>query len=171
MKIEIGQYQVRSYKISDLRSLVKHGNNRNVSMNLTDRFPFPYREKDARRWLEFVTAHEPETNFAIASGNEVIGGIGFELKSDIYRIGAEIGYWVAEPFWGKGIATDAVKAVTEYAFDRFELERIYAGVFHTNPSSARVLEKAGYTLEGRFRRSVIKDKKIIDLLIYARLKS
>jgi RimJ/RimL family protein N-acetyltransferase len=170
MKLDLGQWQVRSYRMSDLKPLVKYANNRNVSINLTDRFPHPYRSKDAKRWLEFVTAHEPETNFAIASEHEVIGGIGFELKSDIYRLSAEIGYWLGEPFWGKGIATKAVKAVTEFAFDRFDLERVYAGVFETNPASARVLEKAGYVREGCFQRAVIKEGKIIDLLIYARLK-
>ena len=170
MKIDIGQWQVRSYRISDLRSLVKYANNKNVSINLTDRFPYPYRERDARRWLQFVTAHEPETNFAIASEDEVIGGIGFELKDDIYRLTAEIGYWVGEPFWGKGIATEAVKAVTQYAFEHFGLERIYANVFESNPASARVLEKAGYTQEGLLRKAVIKDGVIMDLLIYARLR-
>jgi RimJ/RimL family protein N-acetyltransferase len=170
MRIDLGEWQVRSYKLSDLKSLVKYANNENVSMYLTDRFPHPYRAKDARRWLDYVTMHEPETNFAIASKHEVIGGIGFELKRDIYRLSAEIGYWLGEPYWGRGITTEAVKAVTDFAFDTFGLERVYAGVFESNPSSARVLEKAGYIQEGRFRRAVIKEGKIMDLLIYARLR-
>ena len=106
-------------------------------------------------------------SYAIASDEEAIGGIGLRWQQDVHRRSAEIGYWVGEPFWGQGIATKAVRALTEYAFVNPGLIRIYASVFELNPASARVLEKAGYTYEGRLRKSVTKDGITIDQLLYA----
>ena len=97
----------------------------------------------------------------------MIGGIGLELGSDIFQRSAEMGYWLGEPFWGRGIATEAVRAITNYAFSTFNLCRIYAGVFEWNPASMRVLEKAGYICEGRLKKSVFKDGRVIDQFLYA----
>lgn len=135
-------------------------------MNLRDSFPFPYTEMDARAWLGAAILQVPETAFAIATEDEAIGGIGLQPQYDVYRTSAEIGYWLGEPFWGKGIATLAVRGLTAHAFKTFDLVRIYASVFAWNPASARVLEKAGYRLEGRMRGAVIKDGKITDQLLY-----
>ena len=110
---------------------------------------------------------EPETIFAIASADEVIGCIGMLPQDDVARISAEVGYWLGEPFWNRGVATGALKALTEYAFTEFELVRLYATVMEWNPASARVLEKAGYQYEGLLRKSVIKDGEILDQWLYA----
>jgi len=167
VRIDIGEWQVRSYRLEDLESLVRHANDRDVSANLTDQFPYPYTEDDGRAWLRIVADQDPETSFAIGDDDGVIGGIGLELKKDVYRVGGEIGYWLGKQFWGRGIVTAAVRAVTDYAFETFGLSRIYAGVYESNPASVRVLQKAGYTFEGRLRRAVIKNGRIMDLMLYA----
>lgn len=136
-------------------------------MNLRDRFPYPYTDRDARNWLECVVGHQPETNFAISVAGEAVGGIGFILQPDVARRSAEIGYWLGEKFWGRGIVTEAVIAVTDHAFANHDLCRVYAHVFEWNRASARVLEKAGYQFEGRMRKSVTKDGQTIDQLMYA----
>ena len=167
MYVELTVASVRSWKWSDVEAIVRHANNRNVWINLRDRFPYPYTASDARRWLESVVGFQPETNFAIAVGDEAVGGIGFSIQYDVAHRSAEIGYWLGEEVWGRGIATDALLAVTDYAFANFDLCRLYANVFAWNPASARVLEKAGYSFEGRLKRSVTKDGQTIDQLIYA----
>lgn len=146
---------------------MRHANDREVWINLRDRFPHPYTTADARAWLQFVEQTVPQTSFAIAVETEAVGGIGIILNDDVFRRSAEIGYWLGRQYWGRGIATAAVRATTAWAFASFDLRRIYAGVFDGNPASARVLEKAGYTLEGRLRRSVFKDGKTLDQLLYA----
>jgi len=167
MRIEIGQWQVRSFRPDDAEALARNANNRNVSRNIRDTFPYPYRLSDAREWIDFATRQSPETNFAIASDRELIGGIGITLQSDVNRHSAEIGYWLGEPHWGQGIATAALQAMTDWAFAEFDLVRLYGEVFEWNPASGRVLEKAGYELEGRLRRSIVKDGQIMDALLYA----
>ncbi len=122
---------------------------------------------DAHDWLDMVVDRQPETNFAIAVAGEAVGGIGFTLQPDVARRSAEVGYWLGESFWGRGIATEALKAVTDYAFTNYDLCRIFAHVFDWNRASTRVLEKAGYTFEGRLRKSVTKDGQTIDQLMYA----
>ncbi len=158
---------MRSWEWEDRDSLVHHANNRNVWINLRDRFPHPYTANDARSWLESVIGLKPETNFAIAVLGEAVGGIGFVIQHDVAYRSAEIGYWLGENFWGRGIATEALIAVTEYAFSNFDLCRLYAHVFDWNGASARVLEKAGYVFEGRLRSSVTKNGQTIDQLMYA----
>ena len=167
MRIDIGEYQVRSFRREDAASLAKYANNRKVWLNLRDRFPHPYSGRDAEVWIHLALNQTPETNFAIGSDREVIGGIGLQLQEDVHRRSAEIGYWLGEPFWGRGIATEALRAVTEYAFANFDLIRLYAGVLAWNPASCRVLEKAGYTCEARLRSNVTKDAKTVDEWLYA----
>jgi RimJ/RimL family protein N-acetyltransferase len=111
-----------------------------------------------------------ETNFAISTAEELIGGIGFKLFQGVHRQTAEVGYWLGEPFWGKGIMTTTVRAMTEYIFSTYDLVRIQAGVFESNPASARVLEKAGYQYEGRLRKHVSKADTLQDLLLFALLR-
>ena len=170
MHIEIGEWQVRSHRVEDAESLARYANNRNVSRNLRDAFPYPYTLADAQQWLEHAMERTPESNFAIASPDEVIGGIGLTFGSDVHRRSAEVGYWLGEPFWGRGIATAALRAVTDYAFAEHDLVRLHAGVYEWNPASVRVLEKAGYVFEGRLRKSVTKDGQTIDQLLYARIR-
>lgn len=168
MEIDIGGgYAVRSFEPTDKDAIARYADNRKVWLGLRDLFPHPYTPENAVQWLEHVKDQDPETHYAIASPAELVGGIGFTIKADINRLSAEIGYWLGEPFWGRGIATRAVKAVTGYAFSNFDIVRLYAEVFSNNEASTRVLEKAGYVYEGRLRKYVIKDGKILDMLVYA----
>jgi RimJ/RimL family protein N-acetyltransferase len=170
VKLTLKTCTVRSWEWRDRDAIVRHANNRNVSINLRDRFPYPYTARDARNWLDMVTDHKPETNFAIDVGGEAVGGIGFTPQYDVARRSAEIGYWLGEQFWGRGIATEALVVVTDYAFANFDLCRLYAHVFDWNGASARVLEKTGYVFEGRLQKSVTKDGQTIDQLMYAMIR-
>lgn len=162
----------RTWRTRDVDALVERANNRNVWMNLKDRFPHPYTRADAESWIGMNhLVLGPPVNFAIDSGGEAIGGVGVEPLDDVFHRTANIGYWVAEPFWGRGIATAAVEFISEYALRTFPIHRLQAAVFDWNPASARVLEKAGYILEGRQRRNVSKGDRVGDLLLYARLSA
>ena len=167
MELRLTRCIIRSWRPGDEASLIHHANNRNVWRNLRDEFPHPYTEADAEEWIRKATVAIPETAFAIAVDGAAVGGIGLRLGHDIYRRSAEIGYWLGEAYWGRGIATEAVHAMTDYGFVRFDLARIWAGVFEWNPASTRVLEKAGYELEARLRQSVTKDGQTVDELLYA----
>lgn len=167
MTLTLTRCQVRSWRADDLASLVAHADNRRIWINLRDRFPHPYTMRAGREFLRLMQAQRPETAFAIAVDGSAVGGIGFVMLADIERVSAEIGYWLGEPFWGRGIATEAVIATTRYAIETFGLTRVFAVPLASNLASCRVLEKAGYTLEGRLRRSAIKDGRIVDQLQYA----
>jgi len=162
--------QVRPWQRGDETSLARHANNRNVWINLTDRFPHPYTLADAERWISRVTAQDPPTHFAIAVDGDAAGGIGFELQEDVFRRSAALGFWLGEAHWGRGIATAAVKAVTAHAFAAFDLCRLFAYVFERNPASMRVLEKAGYMCEARLRRAATKDGRTFDLYLFSLIK-
>jgi RimJ/RimL family protein N-acetyltransferase len=170
MRIDIGKWHLRPYREGDLPALLKYADSANVVRHLRDRFPHPYTAADGRRWIAQKSGEHPVTSLVIATPEELIGGIGLELRDDVYRRSAEIGYWLGEPFWGQGIMVAAVNAVVEYAFAELDLVRIHAGVFATNARSARVLEKAGFELEGRLRNAVCKHGELIDELVYARLR-
>jgi RimJ/RimL family protein N-acetyltransferase len=158
---------VRSWRPGDLDSLVEQANNRRIWINLRDAFPHPYTREDGRAYLRCVRSASPETTFAIAVEGAAVGSIGFVLRTDVERVSAEIGYWVGEAFWGRGIATEALAAITRHAIDAHALTRVYALPFARNAASCRVLEKAGYVLEARLRRSAIKDGLVVDQLQYA----
>ncbi len=165
--LELGVCSIRGWRMEDASSLARHANNRKVWRNLRDRFPHPYTEEDARQYIDASIAASPRTNFAIDVGGEAAGSIGLILHDDIERVGAELGYWLGESFWGKGIATAAVSGVARYAFEAFDLHRIYAIAFVRNPGSARVLEKAGFKLEGTMSKSAIKEGEVVDQWLYA----
>ena len=167
MRLQLSQCLVRPWAASDAASLQRHADNRKVSMHLRDRFPYPYRIEQARAFIE-LTGREPvPTAWAIEVDGAAVGGIGLQLQNDIERVSGEIGYWLGEPYWGRGIATAAVRAVTPEAFTRFELTRVYAVIFPEHLASIRVLEKAGFAREGHLRQSAIKDGKIRDQLLFA----
>ncbi len=167
MLIELTKCVVRSYRPSDVESLAKYANNRKVWLNMRDGFPHPYSVDNAKEFIKRATTMNPETMFAICIDDNAVGGIGFMLHSDVERISAELGYWLGEPFWGKGITTEAVKAVTLHAIREHGLKRVYAVPYSWNPASAKVLEKAGYVLEGTMRKSAIKEGTVLDQLLYA----
>src|SRR5262249_46291096 len=149
--------ELRPWRASDAESLARHADNRKVWLNLRDTFPHPYGIADAHRFFAMVAAQNPVTYFAIVVDGAAVGGIGFTPNEDVERLSAELGYWLAEPYWGRGITTEAVRALTRYAIETHALTRVYALPFARNAASCRVLEKAGFTLEGRLRRAVIKD--------------
>ena len=167
MRLALDSCTVRSWEYSDVDTVPSYANKLKIWMNLRDAFPHPYTKQSARDWIRGVKQRSPETSFAIAVDDEAVGGIGFVLHGDVERVSAEIGYWLGEPFWGRGITSAALQAVTKYAIDTHSLTRVFAVPFAWNAASCRVLEKAGYVLEGRLRKSAIKDGKLTDQLQYA----
>jgi [ribosomal protein S5]-alanine N-acetyltransferase len=167
MQLSLRSCEIRSWRASDVGSLVQHANNRDVWINLRDRFPYPYTKGDGQAFIKLARQMRPETFFAIAVDQIAVGGIGFVLQQDVDRVSAEVGYWLGQPFWGRGIVTEVLVATTTYAIDQHGLTRVFAVPFARNLGSCRVLEKAGYVLEGRLRRSAMKDGQIIDQLQYA----
>jgi len=158
---------VRPWRASDAKALARQANNPNVARQLRDRFLHPYTIGDARTFIESVLHAHPITTFAIAVGDEPIGGIGFSPGTDVERYSAEIGYWIGEEYWGRGIAAEAVRLVSDYAFQECGLLRLYALPFADNLQSIRVLEKAGYQREAILRSSSVKFGKPRDQAIYA----
>ena len=160
---------LRGFNETDSDQLAKLCNNRNIWDNLRDFIPSPYSEQNAIDFIKICQLENPQVTFAIDYNNELAGCIGLVPQSDIYRLSAEIGYWIGEPYWGLGIATKAVQLLTEYAFKQLKLTRIYTGVFDYNLSSQRVLEKAGFKKEGIFEKSIIKNGVICDEHRYAKI--
>jgi [ribosomal protein S5]-alanine N-acetyltransferase len=167
VQLTLKSCEVRSWRTTDAEPLARHADNRKIWLNLRDAFPHPYTIHDAREFIRLVRNSMPETTFAIAVNEEAVGSVGFVLRHDVERVSAEIGYWLAEPLWGRGIATEALVAATEYAISTHQLTRIYALPFAWNAASCRVLEKAGFVLEGTLRRSAIKNGVITDQMQYA----
>lgn len=167
MRIDLQSCLLRPWDAGDDASLVAHANNRAVWVNLRDQFPHPYTPKDAEAWIKFASNQARPTSLAIEVQSEAVGAVGFTLQSDVERLSAEIGYWLGQRFWNRGIMTAAVRAVTRYGFEHFALTRIYAVPYATNVASHRVLEKAGYTREGVLRRSVVKDGVVLDQVLFA----
>ena len=170
MEIVLEGSVLRDWRRGDATSLALHANNRRVWRNLRDLFPHPYTKADARAWIRRQRKQEREWTYAIDVDGAAVGAIGLMTGRDVQRRTAEIGFWIGEPFWGRGIVTGAVVAMTRFGFEELRLWRIQAEVFAWNPASARVLEKAGYTLEGRLRNAVFKDGELIDALMYAHVR-
>jgi len=168
MQLVLERCTVRPWRMDDAESLTRHANNRKVWLGLRDIFPHPYTTDDAREFLGKTITAQPTTNFCIDVDGAGVGGIGVRLGQDERRHTAGVGYWLGEEFWGRGIMTEAVGAFIDFCFENFPLCRISAEVFANNPASVRVLEKAGFTFEGRLRNNVVKDGKVLDSLLYAR---
>lgn len=169
MILEGQRCNVRWWQSADADAIVRHANNINVAKQLRDRFPHPYTRAHAVAFLRHVTTAERQTNLAIEVDGQAAGGIGFVRGSDVERFSAEIGYWLGEQHWGRGIVTEALRLVTAHAFGSFNLLRLFALPFADNLASARVLEKAGYAREGTLRSSSVKYGTPRDQLIYARI--
>nr|WP_276901949.1 GNAT family N-acetyltransferase [Pedobacter kyonggii] len=160
------QLILRPYQPSDVESLVKHANNFNISKYLTNKFPFPYEKKDGEAFIRFALSHTPLQIKAIVSNGEVIGSIGVHQLADIYSKSAEMGYWIAEDFWGKGIVPLAIKEMLKYGFDTFDIERVFARTTHTNFASQKVLQKAGFVFEAELKDTIFKNGEYFDELIF-----
>jgi [ribosomal protein S5]-alanine N-acetyltransferase len=160
------EFTIRPWTPNDLHSLVNYANNWNIAKNLTDKFPFPYTETDGKEFIEWATQDYPMHILAIDIGGEAAGGIGIHPQGDIHKKNAELGYWLAEPFWGRGIMTQAVKQMIDFAFNTYDIDRVFARPFGTNKASQRVLEKAGFIVEARFAKVLFKHKEYLDECIY-----
>lgn len=168
------QIQLSDFRPLDKDTLVEHLSDRNI-YERTLRIPFPYTEADADEWLALVAKsnkqHGRQIHWAIrTTGDFLIGGCGF----DGFQVGgshrSEIGYWLATPYWGRGIMTGVVRRMCEFAFEELDLKKITAHVFTHNPASARVLEKCGFEQEGFLRRHFLKDGQFVDVRLFGLLK-
>jgi RimJ/RimL family protein N-acetyltransferase len=164
-------FTLRAFQKSDLDDLVKCANNQNIADNLMDRYPYPYTVEDGKEFILFATSKNPLEIKAIEINGKVNGALGLHPGVDIYCKNAELGYWLAEPFWGKGIMSRAIPKIVEYGFQNFDIDRIFARPFGTNLASQRVLEKSGFILEGRFANTLYKNGRYEDELIYAMRRS
>ena len=164
--------RIRKWKLSDAKDLAAALSNKKVQDNLRDGLPYPYTEQDGKEFISaMLSADESETfAFAITVDNMVIGSIGIFRQGNIHRQTAELGYYIAEEYWGKGIMTEAVKQICEYVFANSDIIRIYAEPFAYNIASCRVLEKVGFQYEGTLRSNAVKNSKVIDMKMYSLLK-
>jgi len=160
-------FELRPWKISDKDSLTQYANNLKIARFMTDGFPHPYTIENAEEFIGFASNGNPINIFAIDINGEAVGGIGIHPQSDIHRKNAELGYWLGEPFWGKGIITKAILKMVDFGFETHDINRIFARPFGTNLASQRVLEKAGFNLEARFEKTYFKNGEYLDELIYA----
>ena len=170
MQLVLERCTIRPWRLDDAESLAKHANDRKVWLGLRDLFPHPYTIDDAHELLQKKIIEQSATIFCIEINGAAVGGIGIHPGQDVHRHTATLGYWLGAEFWGRGIMTEAVAALTDFCFENFPLRRISAEVFANNPASARVLEKAGFTFEGRLKNHVVKDGQLLDSLLYARTK-
>ena len=165
--------RIRKWKLSDAADLAMIISNKKIQNNLRDGLPYPYTEQDGADFIsDMLSADENETfAFAITADNKVVGSIGVFRQGNIHRLSAELGYYIAEEYWGRGIMTEAVRQICEYVFDKSDIIRIYAEPFAYNAASCRVLEKAGFQYEGTLRNNDVKNGKIIDMKMYSLLKT
>jgi len=161
---------LRNWQKKDIKSMVKNANNKKIWNNLRDNFPYPYTTLAAKQWISIANEDKPLTNFAIVYKGIAVGGMGIIIKSDVFRKNAEIGYWIGEKYWNKGIATTALKMMVNYAFETFDIHRIYANVFESNIASKKVLKKCGFSQEAHLKKLVIKNNQVLDCYIYSILK-
>ena len=160
-------FLLRPWRINDVESLVENANDANIAKFMTDMFPHPYTKSNAESFISFATKDDPVHIFAIEVDGKAIGGIGIHPQTDVMRKNAELGYWLGQNYWGKGIITRAVQQMVDFGFKTFDITRIYARPYHTNIASQRVLEKAGFTLEAKFEKTIFKDGEFLDELVYA----
>ena len=161
---------LRPLVISDAETIARLGNNPKIAGYMRDVFPNPYHLENAITFVNNVKDQKPTKVFAILADGQQVGCCGIFPKEDVARMNAEVGYWIGEEYWGKGIATQALKLITAYGFDELGMNRIYASVFIPNKASARVLEKGGFTYEGTHRESVLKNGQYFDELFYSLLR-
>jgi RimJ/RimL family protein N-acetyltransferase len=171
MLLDLGDgLRIRPWRRDDLDALLRHANNPKIAGNLRDQFPHPYTRRDGIDYLNYVRAMDVPMSLAVEYEIEAIGGIGFKLGVDIARLSVEMGYWLAEPYWGRGLTTRAVIAAADWAFGNYGVVRIFAIAFSHNVASMRVLEKAGFEREGLLRRSAIKNGLVLDQVMYSKVR-
>lgn len=164
MKME---FILRPWRIEDTDSLVENANNINIAKYLTDMFPHPYTKENAVNFIKYANSDVPIHIFAIEVDNKAVGGIGIHPQHDIMRKNAELGYWLGEKYWNKGIISKAISRMVDFAFNNYDIVRLYARPFGNNIASQRVLEKNGFKLEARIEKNIFKYDEFLDELIYA----
>lgn len=164
--------KIRKWELKDAKDLAAAISNEKVQDNLRDGLPYPYTEQDGVEFISaMLSANEEETfAFAITVDDRVVGSIGVFRQGNIHRQTAELGYYIAEAYWGRGIMTDAVRQICAHVFDKSDIIRIYAEPFAYNIASCRVLEKAGFQYEGTLRSNAVKKGRVIDMKMYSLLK-
>jgi len=166
IEIDCGPCRLRALQAADVPTIARHANNPRVAAHLRDRFPHPYSEADGHRFLEYLNKTREECVAGIVVHDEVAGALGVQFRTDVERCSAELGFWLGESFWGRGIATAAVRSFTQWAIPRFELTRVYAEVFAENRASEMVLKKAGFVSVGLLRKAAIKNGVYHDYRLY-----
>ncbi len=170
MDLNCGPCKIRHWHPKDRASLLRLADNHRIWRNLSHRFPHPYTDADADFWFTMLAQTALPTHWAIDLDGLAIGGIGIDIGAGVFARSAHFGYWLGEPYWGRGLMTAAVRAMVDFIFKEFNLVRLESPVFEWNPASMCVLEKCGFQREGVLRRSVDKDGEIIDTVLYARLR-
>lgn len=165
-------FSLRKWELSDAKSLASALNNKKILGYLRDGIPYPYTEKDGKEFINAMLSADKNSTFAFAIDIEgkAVGSIGIFRQANIHFRTAELGYYLAEEYWGKGIMTEAVKQACKYVFANYDILRIYAEPFAYNTASCRVLEKAGFQFEGLMRANAIKNGKVLDMKLYAMMK-
>ncbi|WP_245826350.1 GNAT family N-acetyltransferase [Spirosoma rigui] len=163
--------RLRPWREGDEESLSHHASNRHIWNNVRDFFPYPYTPRDAHSWVRSNKSYQQPNNLAIEIDGQAVGNVGFTVKDDIYRFNAEIGYWLSEDYWGRGIMTEALQVMTDYIFKNFQVNRLFACVLEGNIGSMRVLEAAGYQREAILRKAAIKNNQYLDEHIFALLRA
>lgn len=161
------QITLRPWHLDDIDDLVALANNKNIAQFMADVFPHPYTIENGKTFIGFATSNPNSKIFAIIVDNKPIGSIGLHLQTDILRKNAEIGYWLGEDYWGKGIITKAIPQIIDYGFKNMDIVRIFARIFETNKASQKVVEKCGFKLEGKYDKTLYKNGEYLDELIYA----
>ncbi len=169
-KYSVDNIRLDSLREENLDALVAQANNKKIWMNLRDMFPHPYSIENGKGFISMVQNDKKNIRFAIKYGDAFAGMIGLFPQDDVYKYNAELGYWIGEEYWGKGIGTKAVQLVCEYCFSETDLNRIFASIFSYNKASMRVLEKNGFQNEGIGAKAVFKDGNFYDEVRYARIK-
>jgi len=157
---------LRPWQLNDLDILVTYANNSKIAGFMTNQFPHPYTAEHGTAFINYATMTDPPLIMAISIGGEACGGIGVHPQPDISSKNAEMGYWLAEPFWGQGIITHAIPQMVAYGFKNFDINRIFARPFGSNIASQKVLEKAGFVLEAKFEKTFFKNGRFEDELVY-----
>jgi RimJ/RimL family protein N-acetyltransferase len=171
MIVQGSTFTLRPFREDDADAVTDGLGNRAVWRNLCDVVPHPFEPTHFTAWLGRIAEDKRQTNWAVACDGRVVGNINLANRGDVFHRSRTIGYWLAEPYWGRGIASEAVRLVSSYAFTEMDVVRLEAIVFGWNPASCRVLEKNGYTLEGRQPNAVCKDGDFTDLLHYGRVRA
>ena len=163
---------IRKWNITDAVDLARLLNNKKIMDNLRDGLPYPYTVKDAEDYIATMLSANPENTyaFAITLDEKVVGSIGVFRCDNIHFRTAEMGYYIGEAYWGKGIMTSAVRQTCQYIFEHTDIIRIFAEPFGSNIASCRVLEKAGFQLEGLLRKNAVKNGRVLDMKMYALVK-